>query len=600
MVRLSTQYDATVVDNKKVGKVFMVRGDEAYARTTNTKLEIIDDATNSRDAVEGYRCGFKYDVLRDLGSSSVVLCNGEDELAQYDWSSNDGERYVGVLSNHTTIDPNTCLTLAYGVEHQLYMKYKGNKQCLRSKSRITTIHEPLPDKFKTELDLTYNVTGQGVVLTITVTVNGQHIPATHNKTIEIYVDDELVDTTTTGANTNVATKTLQLEGGKSYSITAVLQGDETIHMGSATIDIPLGFNVVFVEKPSYIVRNLNNVFRVRVTDTQDTPVENATVTLGELSSTTDSLGVATFNVTSPFIENKYQAVFNNVLSEEIIVPIYDGMLLMSTSLGVNMYSDKVSAIGYTNLLTISFDKSVEDISNIPITLIARNYDWDNNIKGNDIIFHKTYITDSSGNVTIDLLEEDPNGEYTRRVLSAYVGEYPNYDTSTEVSMIMDKVFAGRWGNNDRNRMIKPDIRNVEIRNGFHEHFIAYEVIEWGYSRNMSDPSQVITPNPTIDYFYIGDWALEFENSVLLNSSSMKIYISNSNSVTIPKQASRSSLKIYKKGSTLKIYRNGVLIGSHQYTRATEPRLEFTNCTGVTYGTRMMAIAFYSIRYMKLV
>ena len=167
-------------------------------------------------------------------------------------------------------------------------------------------------------------------------------------------------------------------------------------------------------------------------------------------------------------------------------------------------------------------------------------------------------------------------------------------------MIMDKVFAGRWGNNDNNRIVKPDIRNIEIRNGFQEHFVAYEVTEWGYSRGMNDPSQVITPNPTIDYFYIGDWALEFEDSVLLNSSSMKIYISDSNSVTIPKQASRSSLKIYKKGSTLKIYRNGVLIGSHQYTRATEPRLEFTNCTGVTYGNRMMAIAFYSIRYMKLV
>ena len=583
MVRLSTQYD------KDVGKVFMVRGDEAYARTTNTKLEIIDDATNSRDAVEGYRCGFKYDVLRDLGSSSVVLCNGEDELAQYDWSSNDGERYVGVLSNHTTIDPNTCLTLAYGVEHQLYMKYKGNKQCLKSKSRIITIHEPLPDKFKTELDMTYNITNQGVVLTITVTVNGQHIPATHNKTIEIYVDDELVDTATTGANTNVATKTLQLASGKDYNVTAVLQGDETIHIGSASVNIPIGIELSFIEKPSVFVMNEENTFKVRVANVADIPLPNVSVTLGELSSTTDSLGVATFNVTSPFFDNRYQAVYGDYRSEEVVIPVYVPSLKITQLSGTNMYSTHYRSIS----LSISANISRKDI---PITLIARNYDWNNGTRGNDIVFHKVYTTGSDGKVTIDLKEEDPNLDFTRRVISAYLGTYPDHDVSTEENMIIDKVIIGKW---DKDKIVvNPSDSFPELgREIYSPMFNQYDTPTWEY-----DCHTYWRDEPATRFRYEDDWVLEYENAQIMECSSISIYVSDSDKVNIPKQASPSSLKFYKKGSTLKIYRNNVLISSHNYTRTDEPMILFNDVPmegseGRRY-TRLMK--YDSMRYMNMV
>lgn len=588
MARLSTQYD------KEVGKVYMVRGDEAYARTTDTKLTIIDDPVNSRDDISGYRCGFKYDVLRDIGSSNVVLCNGEDELAMYEWSSDYGERYVGVQSNHTTIDTDTCLTLAYGVEHQLYMKYKGNKQCLRSKSRITTIHEPLPDKFKTELDLTYTITSQGALLTITVTVNGQHIPATHNKVIEIYVDGELVDTATTGANTNVATKSLTLAGGKEYSVTAVLQGDETIHMSSATIDIPVGYGISFTETPLYVMINMSNIFKVKVSDMADTPVSGATVTLNELSATTDSSGIATFNVTIPSQDDKYQATFNDIHTDEITIPSYNPALTMSRE-NTNMYSDN-SPDSAKKPLVISFNQSAKDI---PISVVARNYDWNNKQKGNSVVFHKTYTTNSDGKVNIYLNDEDPNTNYTRRVISAYVGQYPNYNVETESSMVIDKVVNG-WSDKLFYLDNGTGSPTVDTRCGI-DQVNGSKSKYWTYVRNSI--SSDVGKHPTLKFPLLTDWALEIEGLVFSDCSSINVLTQPNIEYTIPKRASPCTVQIYKNGTNIKAYVDNSVIWSVNYSLTDKPTLKFT---GVSYPEwedmmiRSEIVRFNSMRYMSLV
>lgn len=80
MVNLVTRYD-----NNLNEKTFMLKGDEAYARTTDTLLKIIR-FPDSLNHLNGMRVGLSIDVLRDIGDSTVVLYDNDEVIGVYNWN----------------------------------------------------------------------------------------------------------------------------------------------------------------------------------------------------------------------------------------------------------------------------------------------------------------------------------------------------------------------------------------------------------------------------------------------------------------------------------------------------------------------------------
>ena len=176
MARLSSQYD------KEVGKVLVIRGDEAYARTTDSRVKVI---ASDRTDFNNYRCGILCNVYRDRGESKITLYNDDIVINQFDWSDNTEQMYIGTDNTHTAIDPDTCLELAWGVPHEIYIRYKGNNQCLPSKSKVLQIYEPLPDEFATNIVMTTTIDDTDVDVTVTIDINGVATVGTHDTDIEI-------------------------------------------------------------------------------------------------------------------------------------------------------------------------------------------------------------------------------------------------------------------------------------------------------------------------------------------------------------------------------------------------------------------------------
>ena len=563
MVRLSTQYDGTVVDNKKVGKVFMVRGDEAYARTTDTKFSIIDDATNSRDAIEGYRCGFKYDVLRDIGSSKLVLCDGDTELIQYDWSSDDGEQYVGVQSNHTTINPNTCLTLAYGVEHQLCMKYKGNKQCLGSKSRIITINEPIPDKFKTELALTTTKITNGVRLTITVTVNGEDISAVHDKPIEIYVGDTLVDTVRTGTDSNVATKEFTLSN-EILHVTAIFVGDDEVYSGSASIDIHRGFVMDILAEPNPIIPRQNNHFEFKFSDLTGTPLSNVGVEFeatGDSSfiSFTNSNGVVTFNLSyfSP---------------RPPIIRVWGyGSVTLNTPMRID-YRQSVSASYYvfgTNDLNKTVYVADAENSGLEFTFQRRPYNWETNSVSEVIETTQSVVCDGLGKVNVDLTTDGTSRKAFRVV--------DRYGNALKGHIFVDYCLAGIEPSRDYNMT-------------YHNSTITL----------LPKPNATLSSTGSHSGIYfppLENWVIEI-NCEKRNASSIKIHTSDesidttSMYISLNGNSTGFNYRICKIDNLMYVYDgNGNMLLRSPYNRTGRPFIEFVGENELVY--------FNLLKYLKV-
>ena len=114
MVKLSVRYDKELMDN-----VFVVRNDETYVSSTKTILTITDT-----HLVEGnhlmYRVELTLNVLREIGSSKIILYDGEDVLDTLTW-------------NGTSIS--TYYDFPVDTTHSLRARFTGNDHCLGSNSK---------------------------------------------------------------------------------------------------------------------------------------------------------------------------------------------------------------------------------------------------------------------------------------------------------------------------------------------------------------------------------------------------------------------------------------------------------------------------------
>ena len=320
MVRLTTKYDSTHIYQdseleQPVGRVYYMRGDEAYARSTDSVLSLITNWTNREDDIHGVRIGVKYNILRSLGTSTAYLMDGDVELDQYTWTDDSTETTIGTSSSGGYI-------LSYDVPHDLWLKYKGNSQCIGSKSRHIPFQYDIPTKHKTVISFEGTpsevVHNGDVDVTLTVTVNDETPSSVQSRDILFYVDGELLDEPLTTDSSGVATITLEdLEDGY-HTLTAHIDDDTDIYHATESYTVYVGLATILTisDYPNLFVNGVDNTVKVSARTEKDAPISDITVTLNGSTATTDVNGIATFTFDS-MTTGSYTATGNDSESEAV-------------------------------------------------------------------------------------------------------------------------------------------------------------------------------------------------------------------------------------------------------------------------------------------
>lgn len=123
MVKLAVRYDKNLKSN-----VFVVRDDESYVSSTKTVMTVSDEYFPTIDGHINYlvyRVDVTINVLREVGTSKVVLYDGDNVLDTFDWEG---------LSISTHYD------FPVGTAHTLQAVFMGNTSCLKSKSKLFDVY----------------------------------------------------------------------------------------------------------------------------------------------------------------------------------------------------------------------------------------------------------------------------------------------------------------------------------------------------------------------------------------------------------------------------------------------------------------------------
>lgn len=353
MVRLTTYYDREINE-----KVFMVRGDEGYTRTTDTTCSLVTDWSNREASIDGVRIGVKYDVLRDMGASKVIIYNNDTVLGIYDWDDEDTETTIGTSSSGG-------FTLAYGVEHNIWAKYKGNDKCLGSKSKIIPFTYNIPASYKTIISFNTTPTqidevenGASLTGSVTITVNNVETSATHSRTIKLYVDNVYNQTITTPSDSNTQSFTITgLTKGK-HNITAEVEGTGQIRGATKKMQVKVGYNVHIESYSDPFIPSASNQVVVSVYDKNNSPVSSASVSFGGTTATTNSSGLATFTFVT-LEDGNYTATYGGSSSQRVTIKNAN-----ITGLTLN-YEDGITTSNLEELLTVTV--TGDNVENVPIS-----------------------------------------------------------------------------------------------------------------------------------------------------------------------------------------------------------------------------------------
>lgn len=257
MAKITTTYDSTLKE-----KVFIIKGEEAYARTTDCVLTELftnngERRTDWNSSLDNMKLELRIDVLRDVGASQVVLYDNDITLGVFDLDTNSHQ--IDLKYESGTEDNR--IELAYDIEHNIYAKYMGNKQCLKSQSQSYKVFEPMPDKFKCELEFFDEYGGElpleyDQVREIPVMVKlSSDEEDVSGETIKIYDNDELIVEYQTDSSGEIlfpiGGSTLIPQG--LHKLTAVFEGTQYLESKTTRVDISVGYKVTVEECPYYVV-----------------------------------------------------------------------------------------------------------------------------------------------------------------------------------------------------------------------------------------------------------------------------------------------------------------------------------------------------------
>lgn len=350
MAQLITTYSKELKE-----KIFILKGEEGYARTTDTLLdEILHNGERRSDwnAHKEYMLlEFKIDVLRDLGASQITLYDNDDVIGVYDFA-------VGTHTiefKYTSPTNDTRLKLDYGVKHNIYARYMGNKQCLKSTSKKYSFYEPIPERFESSisfsgLDTNYD-TGDDVEFTATLSAY-----QVNNKTLNVYVDDSKYGEVTTDANGTASVSITDLTDSK-HTISLEYMGGQYSTATSNSNDISIGYVVEIIDHSDYVINNSPSEVSVYAHDYLDKPkITNITIeeyTDGEgweqVSEMQSTDGNGHVTISPAYLTAKpFRATMDNneYYSESYTIPKYDNVTVT-----MNIPNPAMVSTNYSSILT---------------------------------------------------------------------------------------------------------------------------------------------------------------------------------------------------------------------------------------------------------
>ena len=370
MVQLNTTYDSKIKE-----KIFILKGDEGYARTTDVVANLITSFSDYDDYLGNCHVGLEIQVLRELGDSTIdIYINDEvktipwssehmDEIIDADWNEQgiyweDGKLIVGKYETTPSLIE-TGLYLPYDVEHTIKVRYNGNKYCLGSSAKPLVFTVPTPDKFKSMLTLSGETrfapdTSVNIGLRFDCEATIQEA-----KTVLIYDGDDLIATVDDVEKGVTSTVNLGVLSDGLHNLMAVFEGDDEAMASKSSIQyISVGYNISQVQYTPALITGTTGTFSCVVTDYFVNPWDDLSVKVSDYngstwndissSATTDENGAVSFN-TVQYNANPFAVTIGNwhsrTYTTQIIYPS-DISIQSSRELLHTQMSDSTFISGY--------------------------------------------------------------------------------------------------------------------------------------------------------------------------------------------------------------------------------------------------------------
>lgn len=513
MFNVTTKYDK--IYDKELGKevrkkVFMIRGDEAYARSTDIVLSY---STPVSGDVKGFKTTLTATVHRNIGSSKVVFYDGEEILGMADIGS--GVHTVSLSD----------LYLSYVNEHEFYAEFKSNSQCLGSKSKKMKLTVPIPSTLETSITFNNPTTqiNEGSTATVSATARVNNELVEDGTQILFYDNDTLVDTVETVSG--VASTTVTPTGGGVHTIKASIEGSSSINPTTSSYNLNVGYNITFQQVPT-IINGVSNTVKVSVRTWSDTAVANASVSMTDATAqTTDANGIASFVYTNA-VTKDYTASYNNSSTTRRIYAY--------TPTSINITSES-SIVGNGETLPISFTLN----GNGNLISINGNVTGATLSPRNTLFFHnndtevRDYVGTGIGDVTLTASVGNVSKSYT-------IKDYLMYWTPT---LKKNASFS----------------TNIAV-NGSYSETPTGMLLVGGGSSSMEFKTQT------------ANCQMEFD-VVETTMTSCQIG-TDENMTTVTSFSANDSIKVVLESGTQKVYRNNALISTVSYTNPTTWKIQF--------------------------
>ena len=419
---ISTRYDDVNGERKKV---FIVRGDEEYAKSTDIKLTA---STPVADGIQGLKTSFSIQPYRVRGNSSITLFDNDEVVHMWDVTSS--TTYPLTLSNQH---------FAYKVDHNFYAVYHGNGSCHESTSKTIPMEMDIPSTLIPTLNWTIPTQVDGSAsVTSSITLTYGNV-ALVGLVVHFYVDGEYAGFDTSNSSGVVSKTFTSLDDGK-HTITVEVEEGSSTAPTTETKTVKVGYKVNVIEYPNPFVTGIDNIFKVKVLDYDDAPMTSGSVSINSDTGTPNSDGIATITSTT--------------LSAETVSASYKGTATSPITINGSVVSDlaittsyPVTSTGYSLRVTVK-PSGTGSMANIPVNVWTESDGTDinttvtTNSNGNALL---TYNGDSRGDVTVNASVGSANATTTFEDVIMYSSNSREYNFECyRYNLQVSKVVGGKY------------------------------------------------------------------------------------------------------------------------------------------------------------
>ena len=442
MVRLSTKYDEELKE-----QVFMVRGDEDYARSTAVDISIGTPTTTDLD----FSVEISVNVLRDRGESSIVIYDDESVLEVIDdWKDTDTGRTITV--EH----------LNYDTEHIFHAKYMGNNKCSPavSKKIPLMIHDSRITNLTISGGNQFNPNTQ-ITKTITISADYESQPSYFiDQPLLVYYDNVYINTIRTD---NQGQASISFNDGDVgfHELRVEYLGSDNLTPQVATMQLSIGYDFHAESYPELIISGGTNVnYTAILKDWFGNPLSNQTVYLQNkvsgnytdvTSAATNSEGLVELTANIESFRFRVNLNNQNHYTDDITIP--------NVSINqIAVQADKSHVLkGRECGVTVSLQSNPSSGNQIPITLSGA---IDGTIKTNTNGVAKTSITGKGkGN---QLIHANCGGKSASLSISDYIQCW-----EPDVTDYRDYQITGAYIRDATNYMVMP-VNGVLALLGFNQ------------------------------------------------------------------------------------------------------------------------------------